>query len=189
MKKLSGWWRLWIALSLVWVAMWAVAYFFSSKPYSASDRKRDAVAIHCVRAVGGTELDWSSVPPEQISAAVTAMASHAGASAPQTPATAPQAVAPSADGWGPVVKSGPDSSELLLVARAAQGALPNDANSFITSCLESKQRDYEPDVARQRRTELMVYLGIIAVPPLLVLLLGFLVSWVVAGFRKSREPL
>jgi len=185
MKKLSGWWRLWIALSLVWVVIFVVALVFSSKSYSASDRKRDAVAEHCIGPVNGVQTDWSSVPAQEISAA---MASRAGAPAPQAATPVPPSVAPSADGWGPVEKSGPDSLDVMLLARVAQGAAPNDARTFITSCLEAKQRDYEPDVIRQRRTEIMAYVAVMVAPPLLVLVLGFLVSWVVAGFRKSRDP-
>jgi hypothetical protein len=173
-------------LSIIWAAIAAFAFLTSSNKYGAGDRKRDAVSLRCVEVLDGQETDWSSVPAEKIEAAITATASPGNAA--QQSATAVQSpAAPSTVGWGPVVSSAPDSAELLLMARAAQSDPPNDAKKFITSCLEAKQHDYESDVVRQRDTAMIAALGIMAVPPLLLLILGFLVSWIVAGFRKPRS--
>jgi hypothetical protein len=188
MKKLSGWWRLWIALSLVWAVIIAVMFVTSWKDYGAGDRLRDGVHLHCTTALDGHEIDWSLIPAGQISAAVAAV-SAPGAVPPPQPAPSTPAPATTAEyGWGPVQQPVSDSVELLLVAREAQGTAPNEAKSFITACLAAKQRDYEVDVVQQRHFTMLVAFCIIVAPPALILILGFLVCWVIAGFRKSRGP-
>lgn len=183
MNKLGGWWRLWIALSLIWVAIVTFLLLGSAtRQDSASERASLAISISCSSYLYGSQVDWTRVPPETIEAAITTVATGKVPEPRPQPTPAPT---PAESGWGPELHTAPDSVELLLIAKSAE--TDGEAKKFITACLDAKRHDYEQDVIRQHRTDLLLGFAAAVVPPVLVLLLAFLVFWVIAGFRKSRS--
>ena len=187
MKKLGGWWRLWIALSVIWTITVLIVIAVSAHQYTAGERRRDAVALHCIGSFNGQSIDWTTVPAEKIEAAINAVAQPGSVTSAQSTNATQAPASPSTSGWGPVAKVDNDPVDLMLAARATQGVDADEGKQFLTSCLEAKRHDYEPDVIRQRNADILATLGIISIPPLVLLVLGLVFSWIMAGFRKTQS--
>jgi hypothetical protein len=165
MKKLGGWWRLWIVMSVIWTATVVIVIAVSAHQYTAGERQRDAVALHCIGSFNGQSIDWSAVPPEKIEAAMAAEAQPGNVTAVQSANATQAPAAPSTSGWGPVAKVDQDPLNLMLAVRATQGVGADEGKQFLTSCLEAMRHNYESDVIRQRNADIVSTLGLISIPP------------------------
>jgi len=213
MRKLGGWWRVWIALSTLWMVIVVSIAATSLHVYRASDRQRDDAVLKCKKYLSGQEVDWTSAPVEELEAELAAdlnakpwevyAAQDAAAAAKATtghglqdrsniPPPPPGYVIQSSDGElaaqasKATTPTTSDPVDDMLAARAASDGFPNEIRQLLKSCIEAKRHDYQADETRERKTNIVYVLAFGLIPPAVLLMLGVLVSWVIAGFRKSH---
>jgi predicted HTH transcriptional regulator len=66
MKKLGGWWRLWIALPAIWFVTVGIIFAVAWIRIDASNAKRVAISYGCVSFNGRQSLDLSSDSVESL---------------------------------------------------------------------------------------------------------------------------
>lgn len=65
--------------------------------------------------------------------------------------------------------------------------MPLSTVDIIDRCIKAKSRDYEKEVSDRRLVTAAWTAAGAAGPPLILLILGALVGWIVRGFRSSRS--
>ena len=172
-KRFGGWWRLWFAISGVWIALaMGVGITLIVGTQSATSRMKSDVGYAC-RGYGSPAHDWTDLSIEQLQA----MTKPKSTLPPPPPGYRLQSEATATQGGGrfggiPIDQS----SERLTLSKVED----------IGRCINAKQRDYVGEASKDRRGVLIgTVLGAISTP-LILLLLGILTGWVIRGFRNSK---
>jgi hypothetical protein len=140
-KKLGGWWRLWIVLSVIWsITVTIAGYEVVTGISSVEQRKSYGISSACNDVVGGNYV--KAVETYGEATILRAAADHAG----DTP----------------------------------------EVKDFVQRCASAINKDYAPD----RQTDLIKTWTVLALcwllPPLILLVIGLCLRWIVRGFRGNR---
>jgi hypothetical protein len=74
--------------------------------------------------------------------------------------------------------------DLAYHLRHAEGIAPADLERAL-AVMKADLDELQADSDRARREMMPFYMGLIVVPPLLLLALGWLLGWIAAGFRRA----
>lgn len=140
-RRIGGWWRLWIALSAVWVALAiTIGMIAAFEGRSAGSQRESTIEWSCEGYAGQFKIDLR------------------------------------------------DRSVADLIASKYTGSpMPLSTVDIIDRCIKAKSRDYEKEVSDRRLVTAAGTAAGAVGPPLILLILGALVGWIVRGFRSSRS--
>lgn len=140
-RRIGGWWRLWIALSAVWVALAiTVGTIAAFEARSAESQKESAIEWSCEGYAGQFKIDLRN-----------------------------------------------RSVAELIASKHADGPMRLSAVDILDRCIKAKSRDYEKEVSGRRlATAAWTAAGAVA-PPIILLILGALIGWIIRGFRVGSS--
>lgn len=197
MRRLGGWWRLWFAVSGLWVVLAAgIGITAIVNTESAADRMKFSVELACPAPKPWRDVIASpafrQLTPDLQEAARQQYFREVVASQLSDPGQIAEAKAQFDAEYGPSAE-GPWTKYQKAAAERAEN--PPDLSDTIKlpelkareRCNEAKQRDYAIDVSKSRTdAAISTVLGAASVP-LILLILGLLTGWVVRGFRDSSS--
>lgn len=196
MRKLGGWGRLWVAVSLVWLVMVSIFFAIAVRDIkSTSTRETYYISKGCQGYVDGTKFDISLAPSARVAktsefagAMLHMVNGSAGSSesakmsvnpfdqfdtAPASTRSSENATSSNSPG-----QVGTDTVNMVAM---------NEATNLVRSCADAKARDYAAETSAEWYRDILVFAALAIVPPFLLLCLGGLIGWVVRGFRPHTK--